>query len=361
MAQDPSKTEKATAKRRGKARNEGTVCKSQETNSAAVLIFGVTGLFFFGKTVFGGLINLSHYIFSHVAQIKIDEGELGGVFSLTAEKLILALFPVLITLLVVAFLVNYFQVGWHPTAHPIKPKLSSLNPVNGAKKIISPMGLVEMVKSVAKIGVVAYIVYITIKGIFPQIPHLMTLEPLAIVQFLSRTFLKIFLRLIPFLIVLAALDYAFQKWTYEEKLKMTKQEVKDERKDEDGDPKVKSRIRSIQYQMARKRMMDAVPHADVVITNPTRLAIALEYDRQRSPAPKVTAKGAGLLAERIRETARASHVPVLERKALAQILYKTVEVDQEIPPSLYEAVAEVLAYIYQVQGKAHLYTQAARS
>ncbi len=361
MAQDPSKTEKATGKKRSKSRSEGTVCKSQEINSAAVLIFGVAGLFFFGKIFFGGLINLSRHIFSHAAQIRIDEGELGGVFALTAVKVILAMFPVIATLMLAAFLANYFQIGLKISTKPIRPKFSNMNPVNGAKKIISPMGLVEMVKTEKKIGVVGYIVYITVKGVLPQIPHLMGLEPPAIVLFLFRTFLKIFVRLIPFLIFLAAIDYAYQRYQHEEKIKMTKQEVKDERKDVEGDPQVKSRIRSIQFSMARKRMMDAIPEADVVITNPTRLAIALQYDRQRSPAPRVTAKGAGFLAERIRETARASHVPVLERKALAQTLYKMAEIDQEIPPSLYEAVAEVLAYIYQIQGKAHIYTQAARS
>jgi flagellar biosynthetic protein FlhB len=233
---------------------------------------------------------------------------------------------------------------------PLRPKLKKLNPISGMKRLVSIKALVELVKSIFKILVVGGIAYGVVRTETARFPGLMQQEVGDILIFISKLAFKVFFFVCLALIILAALDYIYQRWQYEEDLKMTKQQVKDERKQQEGDPWVKSRIRRVQREMAARRMMEAVPAADVVITNPVHLAVALQFDAAKMVAPAVVAKGAGHIAERIKEIARNHQVPVVEDKPLAQALHKMVEVGEYIPVELYRTVAEVLAYVYRLKG-----------
>jgi flagellar biosynthetic protein FlhB len=218
------------------------------------------------------------------------------------------------------------------------------------KRFVSLKSLVELGKSIIKILFIGGIAYLILKSDLEEFPNLIQQEVGQIVVFIARVSLKLFFLVSLAMIVLAVLDYIYQRWQYEQDLKMTKQEVKDEFKQSQGDPKVKARIRGVQLEMARRRMMEAVPEADVVITNPTHLAIALKFDSREMIAPRVVAKGAGFVAQRIREIAEENRIPLVEEKPLAQALYKMVEIGDYIPAELYRAVAEVLAYVYRLKG-----------
>jgi flagellar biosynthetic protein FlhB len=232
----------------------------------------------------------------------------------------------------------------------IAPKLNKLSPISGMKRLVSIKALVELAKSIIKLLFIGTIAYLLVKSDMEAFPVLIHQEVGQILVFIARVSLKISFFVCLALVVLAVLDFLYQRWQHEKDLKMTKQEVKDEQKQTFGDPKVKSRIRSMQMEMARRRMMEAVPEADVVITNPTHLAIAIKFDAEEMIAPQVLAKGAGHVAQRIKEIASENQIPLVEDKPLAQALYKMVELGDYIPAELYRAVAEVLAYVYRLKG-----------
>jgi len=271
-----------------------------------------------------------------------------------AQKIInlflLVMGPLFAVVFITAVLSNIMQVGLIFSLESMKPKLSKLNPIKGLGRLFSKQGFVELFKSLLKLAIVGGILYLTIKGEMKNILLLGDMEPNSIAAYILLIIFKIFIRVILAMIFLVVIDYAFQRWEHEKKMKMTKKEVKDEFKRTEGDPLVKSRIRSIQMQMARKRMMQAVPEADVVITNPTDLAVALKYDSSVMGAPRLLAKGAGKIARKIKELAEEHDIPIVENKELAQSLYSLVEIGQDIPPILYQAVAEVLAYVYKLKG-----------
>ena len=250
----------------------------------------------------------------------------------------------------VGFIANVMQVGFQISTEAMALKLSKLNPISGMKRFVSLKSLVEIVKSIIKIFFIGGIAYLLVEGEIKAFPVLVHQEVGQILVFIARVAIKICFFVCLAMILLAVLDYIYQRWQYEQDLKMTKQEVKDESKQTYGDPQVKARIRSVQMEMARRRMMDAVPEADVVITNPTHLAIALKFDAREMIAPRVLAKGSGHIAQRIREIAAENKIPLFEQKPLAQALYKMVEIGDYIPPELYRAVAEVLAYVYRLKG-----------
>jgi flagellar biosynthetic protein FlhB len=245
---------------------------------------------------------------------------------------------------------NYLQVGFLFSLDSLTPKLSKLDPIKGFSKIFSKQTLVELLKNIFKVVIVGSVAYFTVKDELNHMIPLMDMEIWAILSYIGSVCFKILLRTSWLLIVLALLDFAFQRWDFQQEAKMAKQEVKDEFKQREGDPLVKSRIRQVQREMARRRMMEAVPKADVVITNPVHLAVALEYNAQML-APRVTAKGARLMAERIKEIARQNQVPLVENKPLAQALFKGAEIGKEIPTVFYKAAAEIMAYVYQLKNK----------
>jgi flagellar biosynthetic protein FlhB len=223
--------------------------------------------------------------------------------------------------------------------------------MKGFGRILSSNGFMELFKSLFKITVVTIVVYITIKARLDEIPTLTEYSIFQIWNFMGEVSLKLMIRVLMTMIFLAGVDFMFQKFTFSKGQRMTKQEVKDERKESEGDPMIKQRIRSAQMQMARKRMMAAVPKADVVVTNPTHISIAIKYDSSQHDVPIVVAKGMGHMAAKIREVAKANGIPLVENKPLARTLYKTVDVGQFIPAALYKAVAEILAYVYRLKGR----------
>jgi flagellar biosynthetic protein FlhB len=346
------RTERATGKRRMEARKRGQVALSREVPSALILI-AVLGVFYFaGSRVFDDLMRLFSRFFGqlHTARIHTisDASALAAALFLDGFWL---LAPMVVPLLVAGLVGNVLQVGFEFHVEPLAPKLSKLNPLAGAKRILSLRGLVEMAKSILKIGFVALIAWSVVSGYLTEFPTLVRRDIGSIWEFAHTAAFRIIFYVCLAMMVLAALDYGYQRWQHEKSLRMTKQEVKDERKQTEGDPQVKSRIRSLQRQAAYRRMMAEVPKADVVITNPTHLAVALRFDPAEMAAPRVVAKGADHLAERIRDIARAHDVPLVENKPLAQALYKLAEPGDAIPVDLYRAVAEVLAYVYRLKGR----------
>ncbi|RLB18213.1 MAG: flagellar biosynthesis protein FlhB [Deltaproteobacteria bacterium] len=344
------KTEKATPKKREEARKKGEVAKSRELPSVAVLLASLITLTIFGSFMYTHIQTVMRESFSLpiLKEVNIPE------FMVFVEKMItifiLTLSPILAAIFITAVLSNIMQVGFMLTGESIRPKLSRLNPIKGFGRLFSKQSFMELFKSLLKLAIVSIVAYLTVRAEMKNVYLLGDMEFNSIVAYILLTIFKIFIRCALAMIFLVAIDYAFQKWDFEKRLKMSKKEVKDEFKRTEGDPLIKSRIRSIQMQMARKRMMQDVPKADVVITNPTSLALALKYDSSVMGAPKLLAKGAGEIAKRIRELAEKYDIPVVENKDLAQSIYSLVEIGQEIPPALYEAVAEVLAYIYKLKG-----------
>jgi flagellar biosynthetic protein FlhB len=265
--------------------------------------------------------------------------------------LLAALAPLMLAVLAMAVLANYIQVGSLFSVELIKPDFSKINIFKGLKRLFSIQSWVEMLKSLLKLVIIGYVAYSTIAGELKEILPLTDQELPAIFAYISRVSFNIFIKSTLVMALLAGLDYLFQRLQHEKKLRMTHQELKEEFKQTEGDPLIKSRVRSLQREMARRRMMAEVPKADVVITNPTHLAVALVYRQEKMIAPQVVAKGAGWIAEKIKETARNHGVPIVENKPLAQVLYKTVELGQGIPSSLYQMVADLLAHVYRMKNR----------
>jgi len=350
-ATNQERTEKATARRRQEARKKGQVAQSREIPSVLILITSLGFFYFAGSWMFSYLLELFADIYGQVDTLRLDQPVDAELFATRVFKHVFAVLAPFFTPIVVAAIAgNVFQIGFEIHGKVMMPTLSKLNPITGLKKFVSLRSGVELGKSVLKLLCVGGIAYLLLKRELAGFPPLMQHSVGDILVFTGRVAFKICFFICLALIVLAILDYFYQRWQYEKDLKMTKQEVRDERKLYEGDPQVKGRIRRMQLEMSRHRMMQAVPEADVVITNPTRLAIALKFDAQKMIAPTVLAKGAGALAQRIKEIAEANQVPVVENKPLAQALYKMVEIGEVIPVELYQAVAEVLAYVYRLKG-----------
>jgi flagellar biosynthetic protein FlhB len=329
------KTEKATSKKREEARNKGQVAISREVSSAMVLLASLGFFYFAGSWMFWNLAEVIARVFENVGTLRFNTIDDASIFSMEVlNRLLAILIPFLLPLAVLGFAVNVVQVGLKFSTEAISPKFSKLNPISGMKRFVSLKSLVELVKSVLKLVFIGTIAYLLVKGDLKSFPLLVHQEVGQILVFIARVSLKICFFVCLAMIILSILDFLYQRWQHEQDLKMTKQEVKDEQKQTHGDPKVKSRIRSLQLEMARRRMMEAVPEADVVITNPTHFAIALKFKAEEMAAPRVLAKGAGHVAQRIKEIAAEHQVPVVEDKPLAQALYKMVELGDYIPAEL---------------------------
>ena len=353
MAQESfqERTEQATPKRKEEARAKGQVAKSRELASVAVLLSGLFTLYWGNAFFITRLCQDLSYYLAHLSSIHITTDTLQAIALLGMKQFFVLLGPLFLVITFIALLSNYLQVGSLFTLEPISPKFSKISPLEGLKRLISLQSLVEFLKSLFKLVVVSWIAYSTVRDQLVLLPPLLDQSPFQITSFIGLVSFKIFWKSCLAMIFLSILDYMYQRWDFEKNLKMTKQEVKEEYKQTEGDPQVKSRIRSIQREMARKRMMQEVPEADVVITNPTHLAVALKYESGKMEAPIVLAKGAGVIAEKIRQIARQNLVPVVENKPLAQSLYKLVDIGEVIPENLFQAVAEIFAYVYRLKGK----------
>lgn len=349
---DQDKTEQATPKKREDARKKGQVAQSREIPSVTVLLGAMTVFFFGGAWMFNQLGDVMHMALTQLYQqnFKIETAHLflWEVF----KRIFIILAPLLTVIIVAGLLSNVSQTGFLLTGESLTPKFNKLNPVNGIKRLFSLRSMVEVAKAIFKMIIIGGMAYAMLRKDMDQIPALVSMSIRDILSFMGHAALKMGFYTCLVLIVLAAVDFFFQRWQHERDLRMTKQEVKDEYRQREGDPMVRSRIRAIQREMAMRRMMESVPDATVVITNPTHLAVALKFERDMQ-APQVVAKGAGLVAERIKAIANERDIPIIEQKPLARALFKSVEIDQYIPAELYQAVAELLAYVYRLKGLVH--------
>lgn len=352
------KTEPATEKKLRDARKEGQVAKSKEIANA----FGLLALFLLMKLYVGYMGNRFlggfHSIYTRIPDyVKMYDGQvpvrnIGVVFNHTILDMLLIMAPVLLVGVVVAFVCDVAQVKWRPTGKPLKPKFSKLNPIKGFKKIISKDSIVELIKSLLKIGLIIYVVYSYLQDKVNQIFLLYSISLKQGIALVGDLVIDLGIRVSAIYLVIGFLDYAYQKHKFSEDMKMTKQEVKDEYKDQEGDPQIKGKQKQRMREASQRRMMQKLPEADVVITNPTHYAVAIKYDAEKYEAPMVLAKGEDYLAQKIKEVAKEHHIEIVENKPLARMLYANVEVGELIPPELYQAVAEVLAFVYHLQGKA---------
>jgi flagellar biosynthetic protein FlhB len=345
------KTEEATVKRQEKAREEGQVARSRELNTLLILLAGVGGLMVYGGGIADFFMRDMRANFSLPREVAFDSQLALSHLWNTTVGAGRAVTPLFALLMVAAFVGPVSLGGWLFSAGGIMPKGSRIDPMAGLKRMFSVTALVELVKAVAKFLVLAGIAVVIIRGLQQPMLELgaQALEP-AIARALSMTAWAVF-GVSTGMILIAALDVPYQMFEHNRKLKMTKQEVREEMKDTEGKPEVKGRIRQLQREMARRRMMEAVPTADVIITNPEHFSVALKYDAAKKGAPMVVAKGVDNIAMKIREIANAHEVPLLPAPTLARAIYFTTELEEEIPAPLYLAVAQVLAYVFQV--KAH--------
>jgi flagellar biosynthetic protein FlhB len=349
------KTEPATSKKLQDARKDGKVAKSREVNSAFGLLTLFLCLKIFISYIGSSLLSVFNVFWGSMADfVAVNEKDVSpqavsGTMLSVLLRIILICAPFFAFGFLVALISNIIQVKWVVSAKPMQPKLSKLNPLSGFKRIFSKDSLFELFKSVIKIGVIVYIAYTSLKGQANDIYVLYDLDLRRALNLTGTLIINVGLKISIVYFIVAILDYAYQKHKFNEDMKMTKQEVKDEYKNTEGDPQIKGRQRRKMQEVSRKRMMKDVPKADVVITNPTHLAVALKYDAEESPAPVVLAKGEDYLAQKIKEAARENNVAIVENKPLARMLYHNVDIGQQIPPELYQAVAEVLAAVYQAK------------
>lgn len=347
------RTEQPTSKRIQESREKGQVCKSTEVSTAFLFAATVLSFYFYIPSVASKLSRMISYYLDNLMLWNGTKDSGVTVFYGAILKLADMVFPIFLVFLLVGIASNLVQIGFIASADPIKPKFSKLNPISGFKqKFFSAKTLEQLIKSVLILCAIAWVAFRAIRREVPFLPPLIDSDPSVIVLTIFRSVMHLLWDALWLFIIIATADFTFQKWQYTKDLMMTKQEIKDEGKQTEGNPQIKSRIRSIQMQMARRRMMKEVPKADVVITNPTHLAVALQYKRGEMGAPICLAKGAGPIAKKIREVARESSVPIVEDKPLARTLYKTVDIGDAIPEKLYRAVAEILAYVYGMKKRA---------
>lgn len=349
-AESEGRTEKATPKKREDARKKGQVAKSTELNTAVLLL-----------AFFGSMKMLSGYfmerldqdiiqVFNNIPELVIDYDaqSLLKVVGSSIMNIIIVSGPLWLILFVATFVISIAQVGYKPTFKPLAPKFNKMNPLSGLKRIVSKDMIVELFKSLAKVIFLGSIFLTIIKD---EILLFFKFYDMTTMQILSNTgsvLLKVGFFVGGAFLFIAAADYAYQRYKHEDGLKMTKQEIKDEYKQSEGDPQVKGKIKQKMREMSMKRMMQAIPEADVIITNPTHFAIAISYKPDKNVAPIVVAKGVDYVAQKIKEKAKEHHIEIVENKPLARALYYTVDLGREIPAELYNAVAEVLAFVYSL-------------
>ena len=349
------KTEPATQKKLEDARKEGKVARSKDLTQGIDLLVlfllikvfvGYMGDRFMGlfQSTLGRMAE-----FMSVNQNYVSMQAFSTVLNNAILELFLLIWPFLVFGFVITFIVTVYQVGWKVTTKPMEPKFSKFNPVNGFKRIFSKDSLFELFKSIVKVGVIAYVAY---SNLIDEADNLLVLYEISLNQAIAlvgNIIIEFGIEISIIFIVIGLIDFIYQKWKFGEDMKMTKQEVKDEYKNTEGNPEIKGRIRQKMREASQRRMMQDVPKADVVITNPTHFAVAIKYDAEVSKAPIVVAKGEDYLAQKIKEVARENNVEIVENKPLARMLYHNVDIGAEIPPELYQAVAEVLAMVYHMK------------
>ncbi len=351
------RTEPATQKKLDDARKEGQVAKSREiANGMGLLALFLVMKFWVGNmgtqmmnvfdSIYGRIPDIITYYRGFMPQMDIRI-----IYRQLLLNVLWIVAPVFLVGVLVAFLCDYAQVKWKPTSKPLRPKFSKLNPIKGFKKFFSLNAVIELIKSVAKIALIVYICYTYLEDKWVLLFDLYSLTVMQALQNLLAIVTDLGIRISAFYMIIAFADFAYQKIKFKNDMKMSKQEIKEEFKQQEGDPAVKGKIKQKMREASMRRMMQELPKADVVITNPTHYAVAIKYDPEVAAAPVVIAKGEGHLAARIKEVARENKVEIVENKPLARTLYANVEIGEVIPPELYQAVADVLAFVYKLQGK----------
>lgn len=349
FAEGADKTEEATAKKLKDARSEGQVARSKEliTASGLAALFLVLQIFigFIGKK----LLDTFQSSFSNISMIAgeaITPTLIHSVLNDVVLTILMTCIPVFITGMVVAFVVVLFQVKWKISGKLLQPKFSNINPINGFKRIFSKDKIVEMIVDTVKIIIICYIAYNTLRDEWETLFLLYDISLIQAVLLIGEMVIDLGLNISIIFLLIGFADLIYQKIKFKKDMRMSKQEVKDEYKQQEGDPQIKSKIRAKMREASQRRMMQAIPQADVVITNPTHLAAAIKYDKESSEAPILLAKGADYLAMKIKDIARENNITIVENKPLARMLYYNVELGDQIPPELYQMTAEVLAYVY---------------
>ncbi|MDA3845002.1 MAG: flagellar biosynthesis protein FlhB [Vallitaleaceae bacterium] len=346
------KTEQPTSKKKEKAREDGRVAKSTEVTSAVLLFTMFSAFKIFGPASVEAMLELTGEMYRLFGIKTIDVNYASSIIGYVVMTIIKILLPYFIVAVLVALVTNLAQVGWHPTMKPLEPKFNKFNPIEGFKRMFSMKSIIELIKSLLKIAFILAIVYNSIKNYEELILMIYNLPLLDAYGMIINICFDVGVKVGGFFLIIAAIDYAYQRYDLNKKLKMTKQEVKDEYKQSEGNPEIKSRIRQKMREASMRRMMQDLPIADVIITNPTHFAVAVQYDVSGFGAPIVLAKGADLMAARIREKAKEYDIEMVENRALARTLYYTVDIGDEIPPELYQVVAEILAMVYTLRDKA---------
>lgn len=349
-ANGQEKTEKPTGKRRRDARKDGNLFQSKD----AVTVVMLFGVFYMIRmtlpSIYRTMRDVMLRYFSMVGNSDpFSEGP--NIYVYMVVSILKCSLPLLLMSLLLGFLGHGIQTRFNLTFKPLRPKFSKLNPITGIKRLFGIKKLVDLAKNLIKIGLLLALLYGLLKDDMIEISRMFDMPILLSTSRMLQMVFDLVKRVCLAFAIVAFFDYLYQRWDYENNLKMTKQEVKDEYKNAEGDPQIKGKIRSKMQEASRRRMMQDVPKADVVITNPTHYAVAIRYDAETGSAPVVLAKGADLVAQRIKEIARENHVEIVENKPLARMLYANVDIGQEVPPELYQAVAEVLAMVYKMQGK----------
>ena len=353
------KTEEPTAKKLEDARKKGQVAKSRELTNAATLILFFVLLKMLMNFLYSGFLGVFSYVYNRIPDILknaamgggFSSGTISGMNQYVLLRMLILMAPFLIAGFAAAFVTGILQVKWQISLEPLKPQFSRLNPANGFKRMFSKDSLFELVKSVINVVVILWIAYSEIKKNAGTLLVIYDIELMQAIILVGTIILNVGIKISVFYIVIGFADFIYQKWKFKDEMKMTKQEVKDEFKNTEGDPQIKGRQRRVMQDASRRRMMQDVPKADVVITNPTHYAVAIRYDTSIAKAPIVVAKGQDFVAQKIKEIARDNDVEIVENKPLARMLYATVDLGKEIPPELYQAVAEVLAMVYNLKNK----------
>ncbi len=343
------RTEEATAQRREDFRKKGQIAQTKELSTVLSLFATLIVIWSLGKFFLKQLSDVFVYLYGNQVAIVGKSGDLLSVLGFVGEKILLVVLPFAMICGLFGMASHLLQTGFHTKEDALEFNLDLINPLNGIKRLFSLKSVVDGIKAILKLVVIGFITYLTMKKELVETTYAHQYSIYELIEFFARVGGKLFLTAALAMFAIAAADYAYEWWDLEQKMKMTKQEVKEEFKSREGDPQIKARIRRIQRDAAQKRMMDEVPKADVLITNPTHIAIAIKYDVEKQPAPYILAKGADLIAEKMKEIARQNGVPIVENKPLARTIFKTIKVGQAIPRELYNAVAEVLAYIFKLK------------
>lgn len=349
-SEDQEKTEEATDTKREDFRKKGQVAQSKEFASALFLLAAAGSIFMLSKFFMIQLTEVFQYSFGLDMVAAVKQGDIMTALKLSGFKFFILVAPILLIAFIIGIASSVMQVGFLNVEDGIQPKLEKIDPLNGLKRMFSLKAVMEAVKAILKLLFICAVAAIIVQSEFIRVPALIQYSVEQLVQYMGLITVKLFAGIGFAMLIIALADYFFQKWDLNKQMMMTKQEVKEENKQREGDPLIKARIRKIQREMSNRRMMEKVPQADVIITNPTHIAVALKYD-QNLPAPQLIAKGADLIAEKIKAIAKENNIPVIENKPLARTIFKTLNLGQVIPKELFVAVAEVLSYVYRLRRK----------